>query len=112
MRWEKNDIVFVADFGRYGKDNDERGVFKTIDGGKSWKKVLFRNAKTGAIDVAIGAAIEQCLAGELLGAERDQVALVAETFARRRPRLDQFAVGGENCRRPVEIREQPLRAVG
>ncbi len=47
------DIVFVADFGRYGKDNDERGVFKTIDGGKSWKKVLFRNAKTGAIDVAI-----------------------------------------------------------
>ena len=47
------DIVFVADFGRYGKDNDERGVFKTIDGGKSWKKVLFRNAKTGAVDVAI-----------------------------------------------------------
>src|SRR3954471_7589998 len=47
------DIVFVADFGRYGKDNDERGVFKTIDGGKTWKKVLFRNAKTGAVDVAI-----------------------------------------------------------
>ncbi len=47
------DIVFVADFGRYGKDNDERGVFKTVDGGKTWKKVLFRNAKTGAIDVAI-----------------------------------------------------------
>ena len=47
------DIVFVADFGRYGKDNDERGVFKTIDGGRSWKKVLFRNNKTGAVDVAI-----------------------------------------------------------
>jgi photosystem II stability/assembly factor-like uncharacterized protein len=47
------DIVFVADFGRYGRDNDERGVFKTIDGGKNWKKVLFRNAKTGAVDVAI-----------------------------------------------------------
>ena len=41
------DIVFVADFGRYGKDSDERGVFKSTDGGKSWKKVLFRNAKTG-----------------------------------------------------------------
>src|SRR5712671_6991990 len=39
------DIVLVADFGRYGKDNDERGVFKTTDGGKNWKKVLFRNAK-------------------------------------------------------------------
>jgi photosystem II stability/assembly factor-like uncharacterized protein len=47
------DIVFVADFGRYGKDSDERGVFKTTDGGKTWKKVLFRNGKTGAIDVAI-----------------------------------------------------------
>jgi photosystem II stability/assembly factor-like uncharacterized protein len=47
------DIVFVADFGKYGKDSDERGVFKTIDGGKSWKKVLFRNAKTGAADIEI-----------------------------------------------------------
>jgi photosystem II stability/assembly factor-like uncharacterized protein len=47
------DIVFVADFGRYGKDSDERGVFKTTDGGKTWKKVLFRNGKTGAVDVAI-----------------------------------------------------------
>jgi photosystem II stability/assembly factor-like uncharacterized protein len=47
------DIVFVADFGRYGKDSDERGVFKSADGGTTWKKVLFRNAKTGAVDVAI-----------------------------------------------------------
>jgi photosystem II stability/assembly factor-like uncharacterized protein len=47
------DIAFVADFGRYGKDSDERGVFKTTDGGTTWKKVLFRNGKTGAVDVAI-----------------------------------------------------------
>ena len=47
------DIAFVADFGRYGKDSDERGVFKTTDGGKTWKKVLFRNGKTGAVDVEI-----------------------------------------------------------
>ena len=47
------DIVMVAGFGRYGKDSDERGVFKSVDGGKSWKKVLFRNAKTGAADIAI-----------------------------------------------------------
>lgn len=46
------DIVFVADFGRYGKPSAERGLFKTTDGGKTWKKVLFRNDKTGAIDVA------------------------------------------------------------
>src|SRR3954471_10859218 len=47
------DIAFIADFGRYGKDSDERGVFKSVDGGKAWKKVLFRNAKTGAVDVTI-----------------------------------------------------------
>jgi photosystem II stability/assembly factor-like uncharacterized protein len=47
------DIVFVADFGRYGKESDERGVFKSADGGKTWKKVLFRNGKTGAVDVEI-----------------------------------------------------------
>src|SRR5215831_6545934 len=47
------DIVFVAAFGRYGIPSDERGVFKSIDGGKTWKKVLFRDNKTGAIDVEI-----------------------------------------------------------
>src|SRR5262245_44194896 len=47
------DIVFVADFGKYGTPSDERGIFKTTDGGKTWKKVLFRDNKTGGIDVAI-----------------------------------------------------------
>src|SRR5881394_1714631 len=41
------DIVYVADFGRYGTASDERGV------GKTWKKVLFRDGKTGAVDVEI-----------------------------------------------------------
>src|SRR5207247_3210922 len=31
----------------------ERGVFKTTDGGKTWRKVLFRDNKTGAVDIAI-----------------------------------------------------------
>src|SRR5205809_1000673 len=47
------DVVFVADFGRYGLPSDERGVFKTSDGGKTWRKVLFRDNKTGAVDIAI-----------------------------------------------------------
>ena len=46
-------IVFVADFGKYGVASDERGVFKSADGGKTWKKVLFKDNKTGAADVAI-----------------------------------------------------------
>jgi len=47
------DIVFVADFGRYSTPSDERGVFKSTDGGKTWQRKLFRDAKTGAVDVAI-----------------------------------------------------------
>ena len=45
------DIVFVAAFGKYGGPSDERGVFKSTDGGKTWKRVLFRDDKTGAVDI-------------------------------------------------------------
>jgi photosystem II stability/assembly factor-like uncharacterized protein len=47
------DVVFVAAFGHHGAPNDERGVFKTRDGGKTWRKVLFRNDRTGAVDLSI-----------------------------------------------------------
>ncbi|MDX2184011.1 MAG: glycosyl hydrolase [Gemmatimonadaceae bacterium] len=44
-------IVFVAAFGKYSVPNAERGVFKSTDGGTTWRKVLFRNDSTGAIDI-------------------------------------------------------------
>jgi photosystem II stability/assembly factor-like uncharacterized protein len=47
------DIVFVADFGRYGVPSEERGVYRSSDGGKTWKRVLYRDEKTGGVDVAI-----------------------------------------------------------
>ena len=47
------DIVFVASFGKFSVPSPERGVFKSTDGGKTWKRVLFRDDKTGAIDIAI-----------------------------------------------------------
>jgi len=47
------DIVFVAAFGHHGDPNPERGVFKTTDGGKTWRKVLYRDDKTGAADLWI-----------------------------------------------------------
>ncbi len=47
------DIAFVAAFGHPAGPNEERGVYRTADGGATWKKVLFRDAKTGAVDVAI-----------------------------------------------------------
>jgi photosystem II stability/assembly factor-like uncharacterized protein len=46
------DIVFVAALGHTFAANSERGVFKTTDGGKTWRKVLYKDDSTGAIDVA------------------------------------------------------------
>jgi photosystem II stability/assembly factor-like uncharacterized protein len=46
------DIVFVAALGHAYGPNDERGVFRSKDGGATWKKILFKDADTGAIDLA------------------------------------------------------------
>jgi photosystem II stability/assembly factor-like uncharacterized protein len=46
-------IVFVASFGKYGVPSEERGLYKTSDGGATWKKVLGRDNKTGAVDISI-----------------------------------------------------------
>src|SRR5262245_53544367 len=45
--------VYVAVLGRLWGDNEERGVYRTRDGGASWERVLFLDAKTGCIDVRI-----------------------------------------------------------
>jgi photosystem II stability/assembly factor-like uncharacterized protein len=46
------DIVFVAAFGHQYGPNTERGVFRTLDGGKSWTRVLYKDDKTGAVDIS------------------------------------------------------------
>jgi photosystem II stability/assembly factor-like uncharacterized protein len=43
-------IVYVGALGRLYGPNEERGLFKTTDGGKSWKKALYVDDKTGVID--------------------------------------------------------------
>ncbi|HZE22624.1 MAG TPA: glycosyl hydrolase, partial [Blattabacteriaceae bacterium] len=44
-------IVFVAALGHAYGQNEQRGVFRTTDGGTNWQKVLYKDNKTGAIDV-------------------------------------------------------------
>src|SRR5262245_38744698 len=47
------DIVYVAALGHLFSRNEERGVFRTMDGGKTWKKVLYIDDGTGAVDLVI-----------------------------------------------------------
>ena len=46
-------IVYVAATGNLWNSSEDRGVYKTSDGGKTWEKVLFVNADTGCADLAI-----------------------------------------------------------
>ena len=45
--------VYVAALGHPYAPNVDRGVFRTTDGGRTWTKILFRNDRTGAVDLAI-----------------------------------------------------------
>ncbi|HVE77653.1 MAG TPA: glycosyl hydrolase [Gemmatimonadaceae bacterium] len=47
------DLVYVAALGHPYARNEERGVFRSRDGGKTWTRVLFRDAGTGAVDLVI-----------------------------------------------------------
>ncbi len=47
------DIVYVAAMGHLWGFNEDRGVFKTTDGGETWEKVLYWDEETGATDLAM-----------------------------------------------------------
>ncbi len=50
------DIVYAAVMGDLYKPNKDRGVYKSINGGKSWKKVLFSNPQAGAVELVMDPA--------------------------------------------------------
>ncbi|MXX70069.1 MAG: glycosyl hydrolase [Gemmatimonadales bacterium] len=47
------DRAYVAALGHPFGPNSERGVFRTVDGGKTWEKILFRDERTGAVDLVM-----------------------------------------------------------
>ncbi|MEQ1690067.1 MAG: glycosyl hydrolase [Gemmatimonas sp.] len=51
-----SDIVYAAVFGKYSVASSERGVYKSTDGGTTWRKVLGRDDRTGAVDIVIDRA--------------------------------------------------------
>ena len=47
------DIVYVAALGHVFGPNEQRGVFRSTDGGKNWQKVLYRSSKAGVTDLIL-----------------------------------------------------------
>jgi photosystem II stability/assembly factor-like uncharacterized protein len=50
---ENPDIVYVAALGHLYSENPDRGLYKTTDGGRTWTKALFVDARTGCVDVVM-----------------------------------------------------------
>ena len=70
------EIVYVGALGRLYGANDERGVFKTEDGGKTWKKVLYVDDKTGVQEMRMD--------------PKDPNTLIVATWERKRDEFDGF----------------------
>ena len=47
------DIVYVAAMGDLWQPSDARGVYKSMDGGQTWRRVLFANEDAGAVDLVL-----------------------------------------------------------
>src|ERR1043165_4017515 len=50
---KKPDLLYVAVLGDLFKATEERGVYRSEDGGKTWKRVLFSNASAGVVDLVM-----------------------------------------------------------
>lgn len=63
-------LVYVAALGHIFGPNEERGVFRSRDGGENWEKVLYLSDKTGAVDLAMDATNPRILYAAMWTAER------------------------------------------
>ena len=65
------DIVYVGTLGRLWGQNEERGVYKTIDGGKTWERILFVDDATGCIDLVLSPADPNTILAAMYERQRD-----------------------------------------
>jgi photosystem II stability/assembly factor-like uncharacterized protein len=66
------DVVYVGALGRLYGPNEERGVYKTTDGGKTWRRVFNVNDQTGVIDVQMSPADPETLIVAMWERKRDE----------------------------------------
>jgi len=64
------DVIYAAVFGHVYGPSAERGVFRSVDGGRAWERVLYRDDHTGAIDLAMDPARPNILYASLWDAHR------------------------------------------
>lgn len=69
--------VYIAAMGHVWGPNRERGIFRTTDGGTSWKNILFRNDSTGASELAIDPSNPRVMYAGLWQASRTPWKLVS-----------------------------------
>ena len=65
-----SNIIFVAAIGHAYGPNEQRGVFRSNDGGKTWQKVLYKDDKTGAVDLTFAADNSHTLFAAMYQEER------------------------------------------
>jgi photosystem II stability/assembly factor-like uncharacterized protein len=72
-----HNIVYVAAIGKAFKSNPERGVYKTVDGGKSWKKILSISEETGVYDIEFLASNPEIIFATAWKAERKPWSIIS-----------------------------------
>jgi photosystem II stability/assembly factor-like uncharacterized protein len=71
------ETVFAGAFGEYGIENEERGIYRSTDGGATWTRVLHRDAKTGGVDISIDETNPQVIYAALWDAYRKPWAMAS-----------------------------------
>ena len=66
----KPDLVYVAALGHVWGPNEERGVFRSKDGGKSWKKVLYKSERAGSHELAMDPSNPRIIYASIWDAQR------------------------------------------
>ncbi|HET7037652.1 MAG TPA: glycosyl hydrolase, partial [Thermomicrobiaceae bacterium] len=74
---ENPDLVYVAAFGHAWGPNEERGVFRSRDGGSSWERVLYQSPRAGSHDISLDPRNPRILFAAIWQAQRYPYALVS-----------------------------------
>jgi photosystem II stability/assembly factor-like uncharacterized protein len=69
------DLVYVAALGHAAGPNEQRGVFRSKDGGKNWERVLFKSNKAGAVDLSMDPSNPNVLYASIWEAKRTPYSL-------------------------------------